>query len=98
MQIKNLSKRKGLTDFCKSVRPFLFILFVLVQFIYQHIAEALRRDNPVPMACGIELRVAVTPAVVVLFADFPRFQLSCLFAPSAKHLMEPGRFFSLEHI
>ncbi len=59
MQIKNLSKRKGLTDFCKSVRPFLFILFVLVQFLYQQITEALRWDNLVPVACVILVLLAL---------------------------------------
>ena len=98
MQFKNLSKRKGLTDFCKSVRPFLFILFVLVQFLYQHIVEALRRDNLMPMACSIELRVAITPAVIVLFGDRPRLQIGRLLPPSTEHLMEPCRVFALEHV
>ena len=86
---------------CESqVALFVLLLFVrvLFQFFYQQITEALRWDNLVPVACGIELRVAVTPTVVVLFADLPRFQLGRLFAPGAEHLMEPGCILALEHI
>ena len=95
-----IPKIKSYLIYESQVALFVLLLFVrlLFEFFYQQIAETLRRDNLVPVACGIKLRVAVTPVVVVLFADLSRLQFGRLLALGAEHLMEPGCVFALEHI
>ena len=58
--LKNLFTEKDLTNFCKLIRPFLFVLF---QFLGRHIVQSLW-DNLCLDTGGVVLRVVVASAVI----------------------------------
>ena len=65
--------------FCRS-----FLLDVLFECIYKHIAECLGR-NFRPDLSGVLCRECITPTVILIFADFTVFQLLSLVSPCRKH-------------
>ena len=51
----------------------------------EQITQLLRRRDLVPLTGGVEFRVAVAPAVIFFFGNFPRFQLGGNRIPRGKH-------------